>query len=71
MRQPRLAGPPTWPENPQPLNRAPAQPAGDSGDGDDVPVLALVIGGTLLLAGGMAVTAVRLRAPTAHWSPDA
>jgi hypothetical protein len=68
VRHPRLVGPPTWPENPEPIGRAETQSAGgDGGVGDDdVPVLALVIGGALVLGGGMAVTAVRLRARTAH-----
>jgi hypothetical protein len=65
--QPRFAGPPTWPEHPQPIGRAAAPPAGGGdGGGDDVPVLLLVMGGALVLAGGTAVTAVRLRTRTAH-----
>jgi hypothetical protein len=65
---PRLAGPPTWPENPQPIGRAQAQLAGSGGGGssDDVPVELLIVGGALVLGGGMAATAVRLRARTAH-----
>jgi hypothetical protein len=68
VRNPRLVGPPTWPVDPQPIGRAETQSAGGDGGGgdDDVPVLALVIGGALVLGGGMAVTAVRLRARTAH-----
>jgi hypothetical protein len=68
VRHSRVVGPPTWPENPQPIGRAETQSAGsDGGVGDDdVPVLALVIGGALVLGGGMAVTAVRVRARTAH-----
>jgi len=68
LRHPSLAGPPTWPEHPQVIHRAPAPPAGGGGGGgeDDAPVLLLAIGGALVLGGGMAVTAVRLRARTAH-----
>ena len=65
LRHPRLAGPPTWPEHPQPINRAPAPltGGGDGGGDDDVPVPLLIVGGALLL-GGMTVTAVRLRTGT-------
>jgi hypothetical protein len=60
--------PPTWPEHPTPINRAPAQPvsSGEGGGSDDFPVVLLVIGGALVLCGGMAVTAMRLRARHAH-----
>jgi hypothetical protein len=63
------AVPPTWPENPAPINRAPAQPVstGDDGGSDDFPVvLVAVIGGVLVLCGGLAVTAMRVRARHAH-----
>jgi hypothetical protein len=65
----QLPGPPTWPTHPQPIDQAPAKVVdGDGGGGDDVPVLAIVIGGALVLAGGTAVTAVtvRHRARAAH-----
>jgi hypothetical protein len=60
--------PPTWPEHPTPINRAPAESvsSGDGGASDDFPVVLLVIGGALVLCGGMAVTAMRLRARHAH-----
>jgi hypothetical protein len=58
----QLPGPPTWPMHPQPIDHAPAKVVdGDGGGGDDVPVLAIVIGGALVLAGGTAVTAVTVR----------
>jgi hypothetical protein len=60
--------PPTWPEHPAPINRAPAEfvSNGDGGGSDDFPVVLLVIGGALVLCGGMAVTAMRIRARHAH-----
>jgi hypothetical protein len=60
--------PPTWPEHPTPINRAPAESvsSGDGGGSDDFPVVLLVIGGALVLCGGMAMTAMRLRARHAH-----
>jgi hypothetical protein len=62
----QLPGPPTWPMHPQPIDRAPANVVdGDGGGGDGVPVLAIIIGGALVLAGGTAVT-VRHRARVAH-----
>ena len=65
VRHPRALAPPTWPEDSLPVNRAPAQTVDAGGGGDDA-VLALVIGGALVLAGGSALTAVRHRAHTAH-----
>jgi hypothetical protein len=61
--------PPTWPMNPAPINPTPAQPVstGDGGGSDDFPVvLVAVIGGVLVLCGGMALTAMRVRARHAH-----
>jgi hypothetical protein len=60
--------PPTWPEHPTPINRAPAQPVstGDGGGSDDFPVVLIVIGGALVLCGGLAATAVHVRARHAH-----
>jgi hypothetical protein len=58
----QLPGPPTWPTHPQSIDAAPAQVVdGDGGGGDDVPVLAIIIGGALVFAGGTAVTAVTVR----------
>jgi hypothetical protein len=58
----QLPGPPTWPTHPQSIDPAPAKVAdGDGGGGDDVPVLAIILGGALVVAGGTAATAVTLR----------
>jgi hypothetical protein len=60
--------PPTWPMNPAPINPTPAQPVstGDGGGSDDFPVVLIVIGGALVLCGGVAATAVHVRARHAH-----
>jgi hypothetical protein len=63
-----LPGPPTWPEHPTPINRAPAPAVsdGDGGGSDDFPVVLLVIGGALVLCGGTAAAVMRLRTRHAH-----
>jgi hypothetical protein len=62
-----VPGPPTWPEHPTPINRAPAEPVSDDGGGsDDFPVALLVIGGALVLCGATAATVVRVRTRHAH-----
>jgi hypothetical protein len=68
VRSPHLVGPPTWPAHPQPIAaQAPSVDGGGNGGGDDAPVwLIAVIGGTLAIGGGMAVTSLRIRARTAH-----
>jgi hypothetical protein len=63
-----LPGPPTWPEHPTPINRAPAPAVsdGDGGGSDDFPVVLLVIGGALVLCGGTAAVVMRVRTRHAH-----
>jgi hypothetical protein len=63
-----VPGPPTWPEHPTPINRAPAQPVsdGDGGGSDDFPVALLLIGGALAVCGGTAAAVMRLRTRHAH-----
>jgi hypothetical protein len=61
VRHPRALPPP----DSLPINRAPAQTVDAGGAGDDA-VLALVIGGALVLGGGATLTAARHRAHTAH-----
>ena len=68
VQHPRLVGPPTWPAHAQPIAaQAPSVDGGGNGGGDDAPVwLIAVIGGTLALGSGMAVTSLRIRARIAH-----
>src|SRR5829696_1106804 len=56
---------PSWPTYPTPLPR-PAQPplVADGGDDVDLPVVLLVIAGTLALGGGLAVATSKVRAHT-------
>ncbi len=64
---PRVA-PPTWPANPRAIPpSAPTEtaPIGDGG-GSDVPVLVLLLGGAVVLAGGAIVTTHRMRERTAQ-----
>jgi hypothetical protein len=65
IRQPRVQAAPTWPTHPTPLPRL-AQPplAADGGDDVDLPVVLLVIAGTLALGGGLAVATSKVRAHT-------
>jgi hypothetical protein len=66
---PANPGPPVWPTHPQPIPSAPA-PVADSVDGGDggvdLPVALLAIAGTLALAGGLTVAALRHRTRVAH-----
>jgi len=65
VRAPRVQAAPSWPTYPTPLPR-PAQPplVADGGDDVDLPVVLLVIAGTLALGGGLAVATSKLRAHT-------
>jgi hypothetical protein len=69
VREPRVQGPPTWPENPTSLPQPEQQPVA-SGDGDDIgidlPVALLILAGTLALGGGLAVAGMKARAHTTH-----
>jgi len=67
VREPRVQGPPTWPENPTSLPQPEQQPVA-TGDGDDIgidlPVALLILAGTLALGGGLAVAGMKARAHT-------
>ncbi len=65
---PRVA-PPTWPANPRaipPSVTTQAAPIGDDGGGSDAPLLGLLIGAGVVLAGGAVVMTLRMRERTAH-----
>jgi hypothetical protein len=63
----QLPGPPTWPAYPRALT-PPQATVTDGGDGGGVeaPIVALIIAGSLALAGGLTAAALRHRTRIAH-----
>ena len=55
--RPPLAGPPTWPVNPQPIKPAPVVHASDGGNGLDWTTIGLGLAGALLAVGSVVVIA--------------
>jgi hypothetical protein len=65
--RPPLAGPPTWPVNPQPITSAPAAKVTDGGNGVDWTTIGLGIAGSLLAIGAIAgITSRSRRSGRAH-----
>ena len=59
--EPPFQSPPKWPVNPQPISPAPVAHATDSGSGLDWTTIALGIGGSLLVLGGIVAVVVHVR----------
>jgi hypothetical protein len=59
--RPPLAGPPTWPVNPQPITSAPTAKVADGGNGVAWATIGLGIAGSLLAIGGIATLSRRRR----------
>jgi len=59
--RPPLAGPPTWPVNPQPITSAPTAKVADGGNGVAWATIGLGIAGSLLAIGAIAGIAIRTR----------
>jgi hypothetical protein len=57
--RPALPGPPTWPADPVPLNRASAPAVADNIDGADWTTIGLGITGSLLAVSGLALLSIR------------